>query len=164
MSPVRKALEENPEFRVAVPDNLDNRSSDVLGTDISWDELNRTTAEQIGELSESAIANALQTTTEFGVDVIPLGSALVIGVIEGRRYLMDEATLRESMRRGAGQLPRATAYSGISTALAAAGLGLAAIPMVMGLRAAESRISRQINLSDNLASRTAELEQLKLRG
>ena len=160
MSPVRKALEENPDFRVAVPDNLDNRSSDVLGTDISWDELNRTTAEQIGELSESAIANALQTTAEFGVDVIPLGSALVIGVIEGRRYLMGQATLRESMRRGARRLPRATAYSGIGTALAATGLGIGAAPVMMGLKVAESRISRQIDLGDNLASRTEELNQL----
>ena len=55
MSPVRKALEENPEFRVAVPDNLDSTSSDVVGTDISWDELNRTTAEQIGSFPRAQL-------------------------------------------------------------------------------------------------------------
>ena len=164
MSYVREALGKYPDIRVAVPEGLDDSSTEIIGTGVSHSQLEQVTEQQLEELSEGAISNALHTTAEFAVDVIPVGSALVIGVIEGRRYLMDEATLRESMRRGAGQLPRATAYSGISTALAAAGLGLAAIPVVMGLRAAESRISRQINLSDNLASRTAELEQLKLRG
>ncbi len=160
LSPVRKALEENPDMPVAVPDNLDGTSPDVLGTGVSWTELNQETDKQIEELSEGTIENALHTTAEFAVDVIPIGSTLVIGVIEGQRYLMGKATLRESMRRGAGRLPRATVYSGIGTALAATGLGLAAMPVVMGLRAAESRISRQIDFSDNLASRTAGLEQL----
>ena len=163
MSPVRKALEENPEFRVAVPDNLDSTSSDVLGTDVSWDELNRTTEKHIEEFSEGQIENGVEAAAEFGVDMVPLGSMLFVGVIEGRRYLMGQATLRESMRRGGRRLHRPTAYSGIGTALAATGLGSAAIPLVMGLRVAESRVSAQVRLGDNLASRTSELEQLAAR-
>ena len=163
MSPVRKALEENPEFRVAVPDNLDSTSSDVLGTDVSWDELNRTTEKHIEEFSEGQIENGVEAAAEFGVDMVPLGSMLFVGVIEGRRYLMGQATLRESMRRGGRQLRRPTVYSGIGTALATAGLGSAAIPLVMGLRVAESRVSAQVRLGDNLASRTSELEQLAPR-
>ena len=58
---------------------------------------------------------------------------------------------------------RTSAYSGIETALAATGLGLAAIPVVMGLRVAENRVAAQINLGDNLASRTAELGRLPTR-
>ena len=163
MSYVRDALEKYPEFRVAAPEELDSTSHEILGTGISDFELEEATEEHIAELSESAITDALQTTAEFGVDVIPLGSVLFIGVIEGRRYLMGEATLRESMRRGGRRLPRATAYSGIGTALAATGLGLAAIPVVMGLRVAENRVAAQINLGDNLASRTAELGRLPTR-
>ncbi len=160
MSYVREALEKYPDIRVAVPQDFDSSSPEIIGTGISHSQLKHVTERQLEELSEGAAANVLHTTAEFAVDVIPVGSMLVIGVFEGRRYLMGQATLRESMRRGAGQLPRATAYSGVGTVLATAGLGPAAIPVVMGLRAAESRISRQISLSDNLASRTAELERL----
>jgi hypothetical protein len=163
IAPVREALRENPDIQVAVPDNLDNASPDVLGTDISWDDLSAEAEAHIGEMSEGAMANALQSTAELGIDVIPVGSVLLIGVVEGRRYLMGEATLRESMRTGAGRLPRAMAYSGIGTALAATGLGVAAIPAVMGLRVAQTRVSAQVNLGDNLESRTTELGQLATR-
>ena len=77
---------------------------------------------------------------------------------------MGEASLRESMRRGVEKLPRATAYSAIGTVLSATGLGLAAIPVVMGLRTTETRISHRIRLGDNLAGRTAELASIKLTG
>ena len=160
MSYVRDALEKYPDFRVAVPEELDSTSYEILGTGISESELEEATEEHIAELSEGVIANAFQTTAEFGVDVIPLGSMLFIGIIEGRRYLMGAATLRESMRRGGKRLGRTSAYSGIGTVLAATGLGLAAIPVVMGLRVAENRVAAQINLGDNLASRTAELGRL----
>lgn len=160
MSYVRDALEKYPDFRVAVPEELDSTSYEILGTGISESELEEATEEHIAELSEGVIANAFQTTAEFGVDVIPLGSMLFIGIIEGRRYLMGAATLRESMRRGGKRLGRTSAYSGIGTALAATGLGLAAIPVVMGLRVAENRVAARINLGDNLASRTAELLRL----
>ena len=163
MSYVRDALEKYPDFRVAVPEELESTSHEILGTGISDSELEEAAEEHIAELSEGAIADALQTAAEFGVDVIPLGSVLFIGVIEGRRYLMGESTLRESMRRGGYRLGPASAYSGIGTALAATGLGLAAIPVVMGLRVAENRVAAQINLGDNLASRTAELERLPTR-
>ena len=76
---------------------------------------------------------------------------------------MGQATLRGSMRRGARRLRRPTVYGGIGTALAATGLGIGAIPLVMGLRVAESRVSAQVRLGDNLASRTSELEQLAPR-
>ena len=164
MSYVREALEKYPDIRVAVPDGLSDSSTEIICTGISHAELERVTEEQLEELSEGAIANALQTTAEFAVDIIPIGSALAIGMMEGRRYLMGEATLRESMRIGAGKLPKASAYSAIGTVLSATGLGLAAIPVVMGLRVTESRLSCQIRLGDNLKSRTAELASIKLTG
>ena len=73
---------------------MDSTSHEILGTGISDSELEEATEEHIAELSEETIANALQTTAEFGVDVISLWPMLFIGVIEGRRYLMGEATLR----------------------------------------------------------------------
>ena len=76
---------------------------------------------------------------------------------------LSESRQAQAMRRGGKRLGRASAYSGIGTALAATGLGLAAIPVVMGLRVAENRVATQINLGDNLASRTAELGRLPTR-
>ena len=134
-----------------------------MAPDVSWNDLNQETEKHIEEFSEGQIENGVEAAAEFGVDMVPLGSMLFVGVIEGRRYLMGQATLRESMRRGGRRLHRPTAYSGIGTALAATGLGSAAIPLVMGLRVAESRVSAQVRLGDNLASRTSELEQLAPR-
>ncbi len=163
MSYIRHALEKYPDVRVAVPDNLEDSSSEILGTSISWNNLNEETEKHIEEFSEGQIENGLEAAAEFGVDMVPLGSVLFVGIIEGRRYLMGQATLRESMRRGGRQLRRPTVYGGIGTALATAGLGSAAIPLVMGLRVAESHVSAQVRLGDNLASRTSELEQLAAR-
>ncbi len=59
------------------------------------------------------------------------------------------------------RLGGASAYSAIGSALSATGLGLAAIPVVMGMRVAEARVSARINLGDNLQGRTAELNQLR---
>ena len=115
----------------------------------------------MGELSEDAISNAVDIAAELALDIIPVTSPLIIGVTEGRRYLMGKAALRDSMRDGGKRLGRASAYSAIGSALSATGLGLGAIPIVMGMRVAEGRVTARINLGDNLQSRTAELNALQ---
>ena len=77
---------------------------------------------------------------------------------------MGRATLQESLDAGTNRLGRATAYSALGAALSATGLGLAAMPVVMGARVAESRITGQIDLADSLAARTSELNQLPALG
>ena len=161
LSYVKEALERYPDIRVAVPEELDSEFADIIGTDISQSMLENTTEEQLAELSEDVIKNALDIAAEHALEIIPLTSALIIGVTEGRRYLMGQATLQDTMHSGGRRMGRASAYSAIGTALSATGLGLGAIPVVMGLRVAESRVSARINLSDHLESRTAELNALQ---
>lgn len=159
LSYVKGALEGG--YRVAVPEEMDSELDGIVGTNISHSMLEETTEEQIAELSEDAISNALDIAAEFAVDVIPVTSALIIGVTEGRHYLMGRATLRDTMRSGGKRLRRASAYGAIGSALSATGLGLAAIPVVMGMRVGETRVTARINLGDNLQGRTAELNELR---
>ena len=159
LSYVKGALEGG--YRVAVPEEVDRELDGIVGTNISHSMLEETTEEQIVELSEDAISNALDIAAEFAVDVIPVTSALIIGVTEGRHYLMGRATLRDTMRSGGKRLRRASAYGAIGSALSATGLGLAAIPVVMGMRVGETRVTARINLGDNLQGRTAELNELR---
>lgn len=161
MSDVRKVLEENPNISVAVPDNLDSTPHEVLGTGISYERLTQEAEDHIEELSDSSIENVAESSAEFAFDVIPITSLLVIVAIEGRQVVMGRATLRESVRRGGRRMVRSTAYGTVGATLAAAGLGMAAIPAVMGLRVVQGRLSGQINLRDSLASRRMELEQLR---
>lgn len=160
LSYVKSALDRYPDIRVAVPEELDSESADLIATDISHSMLKETTEEQLGELSEDAISNAVDIAAELALDIIPVTSALIIGVTEGRHYLMGRATLRDTMRSGGKRLGRASAYSAIGSALSATGLGLAAIPVVMGMRVGEARVTARINLGGNLQSRTAELDRL----
>ena len=159
LSYVKGALEGG--YRVAVPEEVDRELDGIVGTNISHSMLEETTEEQIAELSENDISNALDIAAEFAVDVIPVTSTLIIGVTEGRHYLMGRATLRDTMRSGGKRMGRASAYSAIGSALSATGLGLAAIPVVMGMRVGEARVTARINLGDNLQDRTAELNELR---
>ena len=159
MSPVTAALRDNPDIPVVVPDNLDSTSPDVIGTDVSWEELNQTTEQQIGEMSESVTRDVLENTAELGVDFIPGASILVIGILEGRRVLTGCATLRQAIRDSRGRLARAAAYNAIASPLGPVG-----IPVAIGARVAQTRVSAQVDLGDHLASRTAELQRLPVGG
>ena len=158
MDDIREALDKYEDFPVAVPDNLDSTSNEVLGTGISFEHLTGNTKEQVEEWAEGTIKDAFDKTLEFTWDVIPVGSALVVVVIEGRQCLTGRATLRQAALSGGRRLIRPTIYSNLATALATTGLGSAAIPAVMGVRLAERRLTGQINLRSNLEDRTADLE------
>lgn len=158
MSKVKEALKEYEDFRVVVPEEIDSTSSDIIGTGIPHADIEQPTKAQVDEWSEDVIADSLDDAAELVVDIIPVTSALVIVVIEGRRWLTGRATLKEATRSGGGRLAWSTAYGGIGTALSATGLGAAAIPVVMGIRLTRSRLSGRINLQSNLQTRTAELQ------
>ncbi len=162
MGGICKALQEH-DFRVVVPEHIDSTPDEIIGTDVSLKDLTEHTKEQLSEFAEGTVENAVDVAAEAvetAWDIIPLGSGLLIGVTEGRRYLMGRATLQESIESGGRRAARSTAYHALGAALSATGLGLAAIPVVMGLRAAETRIIGQVNLADGLTARTAELNQL----
>ena len=163
MSGIYEALNEH-DFRVVVPEHLDSTSEEIIGTDVALQQITENTKEQLSEFSEGAIRNAVDVaaeTVEPAWDIVPLGSVLVIGVTEGRRYLMGRATLQDSMRGVGRRSARAITYNTLGTALGATGLGIVSIPIVMGARVAESRITGAIDLADNLATRTEDLNVLE---
>ena len=157
MSYVKKALVEHPDIRVVVPSEVDDQADDILGTDISNEQLDNITQAQIGEMGESALEDLSDKAVEAAFDSIPFVSMVATGVIEGSSVLTGRSTLRESFRRGAKRMGRAGVYSAIGAALAPTGVG---VPVVIGIRTAEGRIAKRIALADHLESRTRELERL----
>ena len=163
MGEISKALRAH-DFRVVAPDHIDSTSEEIIGTDVPLEQITEDTNEQLYEFSEGAIKNAVEVaaeTVEPAWDIIPLGSALVIGVTEGRRYLMGRATLQESMRSVGRRSARAITYHTVGAALSATGLGIVSIPLVMGARVAESRITGAVDLAENLVARTDDLNILE---
>ena len=154
---VKEALEKYPDIRVATTSEIDDSVGQILSTDISDEQLERVTGAQLGELSEGMVEGLLDTGAEVALDSIPFVSMATTGVIEGGKLLMGRSTLRESLSRGAKRSGRAVAYNAIATLLAPTGVG---VPVVMGLRVAEARVTGRIALGDHLESKTEELRQL----
>ena len=157
MGYVKEALVKYPDIQVVVPSEVDARADDVLGTDISNDQLDNIAQAQLGEMGESTVDDLLDQGAEAAFDSIPFASMIATGVIEGGRALTGRSTLRESFRRGAKRMGRAGVYNAIGVALAPTGVG---VPVVMGMRVAEGRIGSRVALADHLESRTLEIERL----
>ena len=156
MSYVKKALVENPDIRVVVPSEVDDQADEILGTDISNEQLDNITQAQIGEMGEGAIEDLSHEAAETAFDSIPFVSMVATGVIEGRSVLTGRSTLRESFKRGAKRMRRVGVYNAIGALLAPTGVG---VPVVVGMRIAEGRVSKRIALVEHLESRTRELER-----
>ena len=157
MSHIKRALERYPDIRVATPSEIDDAADNILGTDISNEQLERVTKAQLEEMSEGTIDDLLDTGAEAAFDSIPFMSMVTTGVMEGRGLLTGRSTLRESLRRGAKRIGRAAVYDAIGTALAPTGV---AVPLTVGLRVAEKRVTALVALGDHLESKTRELRQL----
>ena len=157
MSYVKDALERYPGIRVAAPSEIDGATDEILNTGISNEQLESVTKAQLDELGEGTVENLLDTGAELALDSIPFVSIAMTGVMEGRNLLMGRSTFRESLRRGANRIGKATVYDSIGTLLGPTGV---AIPAVVGLRTAEARVSRRISLGNHLATKTAELRRL----
>ena len=155
MSYVKKALVENPDIRVVVPSEINDRTDDILGTDISNEQLNDITEAQIDEMAESGVEDLFDKGAEAAFDSLPLLSMVATGVIEGSNVLTGRSTLRESFRRGAKRMGKAAIYNAMGVALGPPG-----VPVVIGMRIAEGRVSKRIALVEHLESRTRELERL----
>ena len=157
MGYVTEALAKHPDIRVVVPSEVDDRADDVLGTDISNEHLDSIAQNQIGEMGETVVEDLLDKGTEAAFDSIPFATMIATGVVEGGRVLTGRSTLRESFRRGARRMGRTGVYNIIGAALGPTGV---AVPVVMGLRVVEGRVTRRVALSDHLESRTLELGRL----
>ena len=157
MSYVKQALEKYPDIRVATTSEVDDTAGNILGTDVSNEQLKLVSEAQMGELGEDMAQDLLEKGAEATVDSIPLISMVTTGVIEGRRLLTGRSTLRESLRRGAKRMGKAAVYDAIGTALGPTGV---AVPVVVGLRVTEGRITQRIALGHHLESKTRELREL----
>ena len=157
MSYVKQALEKYPDIRVATTSEVDDTAGNILGTDVSNEQLKLVSEAQMGELGEDMAQDLLEKGAEATVDSIPLISMVTTGVIEGRRLLTGRSTLRESLRRGAKRMGKVAVYDAIGTALGPTGV---AVPVVVGLRVTEGRITQRIALGHHLESKTRELREL----
>ncbi len=157
MGYVKRALEEHPDIRVVAPSEIDDSSEEIVGTGISDEQLEGITRVQIDELGEGRLEDLADQGAEAALDSIPFVSMVTTGVIEGRNVLTGRSTLRESLRRGARRTGRAAAYNVIGAVVGPTGVG---IPVVVGLRLTEARVTRLVALGDNLESRTLEIGRL----
>ena len=166
ISYVKGALEQYPDISVIVPQELGDDAAihdDIVSAEISNEHLGEEVGEQLGELSEDAITDIIEQSTEFAFDAIPGVSAVVIGLIGGRQVLMGRFTVEESLRRGTVRLGRASVYSVIGAGLMAADAGVISIPTVTVLRIAEGRVRHRMAMERHLEEKTSEiLRQLQL--
>lgn len=157
---VKKALERYPDIRVATTSEIDGAADNILQTDISNEQLTEATRELMEEFGESMAEDILDTGVEMAADSVPFISPLVIVGSEGRNVLMGRSTLDESLWRGAKRLGKAGMYNAIGAALTSTGVGVAAVPVVAGMKIAERRVTARVGFSNRLESRTAELKNL----
>ena len=151
---IRRALDTYPDITVVTPSEVDDAADDIIGTDISNEELERITQSQINEMGESAFNELLDKGAEAILDSVPLVSMVATGVIEGRNLLAGRHTLRESLRRGAERTGRAAVYNVLGSLLGPAG-----VPIALTVRVAETRMTGRIALGDHLESKTLEIRR-----
>ncbi len=171
--PVKDALDEHPDIRVVVTQELEDSAAsrdDVIATGISNKELENITEKQLDELSEGAVANVLDNSAEFAFDFIPFGSAVFIGVSEGRRVMAGRSTfrstLKESVKRGTGRLARSSVYSAIAKGtVVATGAGPGAVAIIPAaatvatLKVAEQRVRNREAMGRHVEEKTQEILQ-----
>lgn len=157
LSYVKEALDKYPGIRVLTPEEIDGATDDILNAGMSFDDIENETRKQLDELSDTTFDNILDNAGEIALDTVPFLAILVTGVSEGRNVLIGGSTVRESLRRGASRIGKASVYNNI-----AALLGPVGPPTSIGLRMAEGRIRRRISIAEVLDSNTADLRRLSL--
>ena len=157
MSYIKDALERYPDFRIAVPAEVDGMADEILQTDITNESLKKLTESQVEELGESGLENLLDHSAEFAFDMVPVLPGILITVTEGRAVLSGSATLQMSLQRGAKRLGRATAYNALGLGLSTV-IGPASIPTVLAVRVAEKRFGHQMAMGDFLKARTEDVK------
>ena len=163
MQPIKEHLEKYPDIKVVTVEEHEEAAANldkVTAADISNEDLKRVTNEQLDELSEGTIEDIADKGAEFAFDALPIFSAAIIGVSEGRRVLMGRSTVQESLKRGKGRLVRKGAYATIGAALTATGVGAPiAIPTVAALRVAETRVRHRAAIGRHVEEKTQEIRR-----
>ena len=157
MGYIKDALEKYPDFRIAVPTEIDGMTDEILQTDITNESLEKLTESQVEELGESGLENLLDQSAEFAFDMVPVLPSILITITEGRAVLSGSATLQMSLQRGAKRLGRATAYQALGLGLSTV-IGPASIPTVLAVRIAEKRFGHQMAMGDFLKARAEDVK------
>jgi len=146
MSYIKSALDKNPEIRVAVPSEVDGISDELLKTDISDNDLAEAVRRQLEEQSEDALSDILDQSAEWAFDAVPIVSAILVAMTEGRLVLVGRSNLDESLQRGVRRLRKSAAFSTIGATLVALDAGILSVPTTTAARVVwDGRVSLLAN-------------------
>jgi len=158
LSYIKQALERFPDIRVATPVEIDGAAEELLQTNISLQELTDTTTEQLTELAEDSVTDALQKTAEWVFDAVPIFPAVLIAITEGRVVVLGRSSLDDALRRGASRLKTAAVFSTLGVTLAALGAGgVITVPTTIASRIAWGQMINRIKMGEFIQSKTEAL-------
>ena len=72
LSYIKDALERYPDFRVAVPAEIDGMADEILQTNITHESLTKHTESQVSEIEESGLESLVDQSAEFAFDMVPV--------------------------------------------------------------------------------------------
>ena len=159
MSYIKSALDKNPEIRVAVPSEVDGVSDEILKTDISNNDLAEAVRRQLEEQSEDALNDILDQSAEWAFDAVPIVSAILVAVTEGRLVLIGRSNLDESLQRGVRRLGKSAAFSTIGATLVALDAGILSVPTTTAARVVWARLTNRIASGEYLQMKATEIQQ-----
>ena len=174
---VNQALRDHPDIRVATPTEHKHSAEEVLQTNIRNSELESDMADwvtvlnetpaanlrvdisnsavganvrnQVEELTEDTLTNALDNTVEIALDAIPFASGVIVIASEGKAVLMGAAQLDDAMKRGAKRLGKTLPFTTAGAILMAASVpGVAVTPALLASRIWAARLGNRATIGD----------------
>lgn len=157
MGHIREAFEKYPGIRIATPVEIDGAADEILQTNITWEELTDTTTEQLTELGEDAVTDALQKTAEWVFDAVPAFPAVLIIVTEGRAVVLGRSSLNDALGRSASRVQTAAVFSTLGATLAALDAGVITVPTTIASRIAWGQMINRVKMGEFIQSKTEAL-------
>ena len=160
MSYIKSALTKYPEIRVVAPSDIDGVAEQILQTNISDADLEDAVHQYVGESSEDAVTDVLHQGVEWAFDAIPVIPAIVVAITEGRSVFVGRSSMEEALRRGAGRMARAAAFSTLGATIGALHTGLLSVPATAAARIAWNRVANRIAMGELLELKTRQIRVL----
>ncbi len=142
-----------------MPSEVDGVKDEILRTGISDNDLAEAVNRQLGEQSEDALNDMLGRSAEWAFDAVPIVSAILVAVTEGRLVLIGRSNLDESLQRGVRRLGKSAAFSTIGATLVALDAGILSVPTTTTARVAWARLTNRIASGEYLQMKTTEIQQ-----
>jgi len=99
----------------------------------------------------------LDQSAEWAFDAVPIVSAILVAMTEGRLVLIGRSDLDESLQRGVRRLGRSAAFSTIGATLVALDAGILSVPATTTARVAWARLTNRIASGEYLQMKTQEI-------